>query len=131
VNGRLAGAGAVAITLAGAGCAGHAIRVPDDVRGYEIVVPGRDSLSLAFAGALKGQGFHVRSTVRGGTRPAAALVHFVFQEWHGAPIVLYGRLADTRSGAVVAAAEIPLDSTGSAARDSVPALVRALSGKRS
>jgi hypothetical protein len=55
------------------------------------------------------------------------LVHFVFSETSDAPISLYGRLADTRTGRIVAAAAIRLDASPAAARDSVPALVRALS----
>lgn len=123
------------VVLAGAtlgivACAGYAVRVPDDVRGYEIVVPGRDTVSRAFARALALEGFRVRRAVRGGNRPAAVLVHFVFSEQRGAPPVLYGRLSDTRTGVIVAAAEVGLDST-KAALDSVPALARALVSKRS
>ena len=121
----------VFFALCAGACAGRAIRVPDDVSGYEIVVTGRDSVSRAFARELAGQGFHVRSKVRGGTRPAAVLVHFVFREDAGSTPVLYGRLSDTRSGRIIAAAEIPLDTTRAAERDSVPALVRALSAKPS
>jgi NAD(P)-dependent dehydrogenase (short-subunit alcohol dehydrogenase family) len=109
-------------------CGGHAIRIPDDVQGYDIVVTGRDSVSRAFARELASEGFRVRGAVRGGSRPTAVLVHFVFQEPNG-PTLLHGRLADTRSGAIVAAASIPLDSTRHARRDSVPALVRALTAK--
>lgn len=104
---------------AGAACAGHAVRVPDNVRGYEIVVEGRDSLSRAFARALTDAGMKVRAAPRGGTRPAAALVHFVFREGRESAPLLYARLSDTRTGRVVAAAEQPLDST-------VAALVRLL-----
>jgi hypothetical protein len=114
-------------TIVALGCASHAVRVPGDVRGYEIVVPGQDSLSRAFAQALSGAGFRVRRAVRGGNRPAAVLVHFVFSETSDAPISLYGRLADTRTGRIVAAAAVRLDASPAAARDSVPALVRALS----
>jgi NAD(P)-dependent dehydrogenase (short-subunit alcohol dehydrogenase family) len=111
-----------------AGCGGHAFRTPDDVQGYEIVVTGDDSVSRAFARELANEGFRVRNAVRGGNRPAAVLVHFVFHEPNG-PTLLHGRLADTRSGAIVAAASIPLDSTSRARRDSVPALVRSLTAK--
>lgn len=129
---RRHGRGAAAVVLLAAiACAGHAVRVPDDVRGYEIVVPGRDSLSRAFARALAGEGFRVRREVRGGNRPAAVLLHFVFREDRDAPPVLYGRLSDTRTGRVVAAGEVALDGTRGAALDSVPTLVRTLSSKRS
>ena len=96
--------------LAVAACATHFVRVPDDVRGYEIVVEGSDTLSRAFAKALKDAGLKVRPEPRGGNRPAAALVHFVFQERQDSPAYLYARLADTRTGQIVAAAETPLDS---------------------
>jgi hypothetical protein len=96
------------------------------VRGYEIVVTGQDTLSRALGRELAGEGLRVRSSVRGGTRPAAVLIHFVFREHTGAPAALYGRLANTRTGRVIAAAAIPLDETPTAARDSVPALVQAL-----
>lgn len=101
-------------------CGGYAVRVPDGVRGYEIVVQGRDSLSRAFARALSAEGLRVRSAPRGGTRPAAVLVHFVFRERPDEPAYLYARLSDTRTGRLVAAAEQPLDSIH------VGALVRAL-----
>jgi len=118
----------VVLLAAMLGCGGRAFRTPDSVRGYEIVITGHDSVSRAFAHELANAGFRVRSAVRGGNRPAAVLVHFVFQEPSG-PALLYGRLADTRSGAIVAAASIPLDSTPRARRDSVPALVRALTAQ--
>ena len=108
---RLARAGAItALALMATACATHVVRVPDDIHGYEIVVEGKDTLSRAFAQALKDAGLKVRPEPRGGTRPAAALVHFVFQEGPDAPPHLYARLADTRTGQVVAAAETPLDS---------------------
>jgi hypothetical protein len=107
------------------GCATRAVRVPGDVRGYEIVVEGRDTLARAFARALGDAGFRVRSLPRGGNRPAAALVYFVFQEGPQGPPSLYVRLADTRTGRIVAAAEQPLDSAV-AAGPRAAALVRAL-----
>jgi hypothetical protein len=110
------------------GCGGRAFHIPDNVRGYDIIVTGDDSVSRAFARELANEGFRIRSGVRGGNRPAAVLVHFVFEEANG-PRMLYGRLADTRSGAVVAAAAIELDSTHRARRDSIPALVRLLTPK--
>jgi hypothetical protein len=118
---------ALAAALGAAACARHAIRVPDHVQGYEIIVSGRDSLTQALARALVAEGFHVRREVRGGTRPAAVLVHFIFRENRSSQAFLYGRLADTRTGAVMAAAEIALDTGRLAARDSIPALIRALS----
>lgn len=100
-------AGAAAVCL---GCATYRVRTPGDVRGYEIVVEGNDTLSRAFARALTDAGIRVRPAPRGGARPAAALVHFVFRERGDGPALLYARLADTRTGQIVAAAEQPLDS---------------------
>jgi hypothetical protein len=112
VNGAaLACRAAIALCVSASACsAAYVVRVPEDVRGYEIVVQGTDTLSQAFARALRDAGLKVRHEPRGGTRPAAALVHFVFRERQDAPAVLYARLADTRTGLIVAAAEEPLDS---------------------
>ncbi len=120
----------LALVLGVAGCATHFVRVPDDVHGYEIIVQGSDTLSRAFAQALKDAGLKVRPEPRGGTRPAAALVHFVFQERQDSPPFLYARLADTRTGQVVAAAETPLDSVV-AAGPRAASLVRILLAPRS
>ena len=118
------------LLLGTAACATHFVRVPDDVRDYEIIVEGNDTLSRAFAKALKDAGMKVRPEPRGGTRPAAALVHFVFQERQDTPPYLYARLANTRTGQVVAAAETPLDSVV-AAGPRAAALVRILLTPRS
>jgi hypothetical protein len=117
----LALAGALAVLA----CGTRAVRVPGDVRGYEIVVEGRDTLSRAFARALADAGFTIRPRLRGGNRPAAVLFHFVFREGPEGPPYLYARLADTRTGRIVAAAEQPLDSVV-AAGPRAAALVRAL-----
>lgn len=103
---------AAAVLIAGGalGCAVYALRVPDSVRGYEIVVDGQDTLSRAFARALTDAGLKVRPAPRGGMRPAAVLVHFVFRGEQDGVAYLYVRLADTRTGQVVASAEQPLDS---------------------
>jgi hypothetical protein len=116
---------AATLLIATIACAGYAVPVPDHVRGYEIVVEGRDSLSLAFAQALAQEGLRVRSAPRGGSRPAAVLVHFAFRESRDGPALLYARLTDTRTGRTVAAAAQPLDST-LAIRARAAALVRAL-----
>jgi hypothetical protein len=120
-----AAVGAVVGGLAVLACATRAVRVPHDVRGYEIVVEGRDTLSRAFARALGDAGFTIRPHPRGGNRPAAVLVFFVFREGPEGPSSLYARLADTRTGRIVAAAEQPLDSAV-AAGPRAAALVRAL-----
>jgi hypothetical protein len=65
------------------------------------------------AKALEKRGFDVRREVSGGNRPTAALITFTFQSkqaphgrWFAA------RLADTRTGVVVASISLPLDSLG-------------------
>ena len=113
-----------------AACAGPALRIPDDVSGYDLLVSGSDAMSRALAAALSREGFRVRTLVRGGNRPTAVLVHFVFREGPGDQPVLYGRLADTRTGRIVASAAIHLDGL-SAAMDSVPTLARELAKKPS
>lgn len=102
-------------------------RVPPSLRGYEILVERRDQQGDELARALQDYGFRLRRAVRGGSRPTAALVYFTFRnpgpgeaEW------LHLRLADTRSGEIVGAAAIPLDSVGPAPRDRARAAVRAL-----
>jgi hypothetical protein len=126
---KAASTAGVVVWIATFACATYVVRVPADVRGYEIVVQGTDTLSRAFARALSDAGLKVRSAPRGGTRPAAALVHFVFQEQPDGPAVLYARLADTRTGLIVAAAEEPLDSAV-AAGPRAASLVRLLLAPR-
>lgn len=108
------------------GCA-SARRVPETVRGYDILVPGRDTLSRAMAGALARAGLDVRRTPKGGARAVAALVVYEFRHaGRGGRAWLFGRLFDARSGQLVAAAELPLDSLPAAARGRAQALVTAL-----
>ena len=80
------------------------------LRGYRVLVPARDSLSEALAKALGEKGFTVRREVSGGSPPTAALVTFTFRDstttWFAA------RLADTRTGVIVAAVSLPVDSLG-------------------
>ena len=102
-------------------------RVPAHLRGYDIVVEPKDEQSRALAGAMRDFGFRVRDHVRGGSRPTAVLIHFLFSEpGPGQPVWLHLRLADTRSGVIVATATIPLDSAVSSARARAEAAVRAL-----
>ena len=104
-----------------------ASRVPAHLRGYDIVVEPRDEDSRALAGAMRDYGFRVRDRVRGGSRPTAVLIHFTFSEpGPGQPHWLHLRLADTRSGVIVAAATVLLDSVGTSARARAEAAVRAL-----
>ena len=82
---------------------------PSPLRGYDIVIRGRDSLSRALQGALARAGFTVRDDVRGGGPIAAALVwwRYVDQEGRG---TLEAQVADTRRGHILAVATIPADT---------------------
>jgi hypothetical protein len=100
---------------------------PGTLRGYVLVVPLRDALDTALADLLRRRGFRVWSHVRGGSSPAAALVSFNFRDassesgrW------LHARFFDTRTGAVVAAASVPLDTLPNDPRRHAQALVEAL-----
>jgi hypothetical protein len=107
------------------GCATS--RVPAALRGYDIVVEGKDEQSVELARAMRDYGFRVRDRVRGGSRPTAALIHFTFSEpGPGQPIWLHLRLADTRSGAIVATSMVEVDSLLPTARARAQAAVTAL-----
>jgi len=98
------------LALVVSGCG--ASRVPKSLRGYDILVQSRDSQSVELARAMRSAGYHVRDRVKGGSRPTAALIHFTFSEpGPEQPTWLHVRLADTRSGVIVGAAAIELDST--------------------
>ena len=117
--------GAVALCLWTAGCG--ASRIPAALRGYEILVDRRDPEGAEMARAFREHGFRVRGAVRGGSRPTAALVFFTFREpGRGTAPWLHLRLADTRTGAIVGAAMIPLDSVGMTPRARADAGIRAL-----
>ncbi|HET7790136.1 MAG TPA: hypothetical protein VFK78_04995 [Gemmatimonadales bacterium] len=105
---------AVAVLLA-VGCAsGGPMAVPGSLKGYQLVVPPESPFQKALASALKHRGFKVRDAIRGGGRPAAALFSYVFREPPTGkvpgPAWLHVRVADTRSGVIVAAVTLPLDS---------------------
>ena len=88
-----------------------AYRMPDSLRSYTMLVPASDSLSDQLAQAFGRRGLSVRRQIRGGGGPTAALVHFTFRAPEaGAPTWLHVRLADTRTGAIVGAAALLLDS---------------------
>lgn len=114
--------GCVALVVA---CGGS--RVPAALRGYDILVAGQDSQSVELARVMKEMGYKVRGAVKGGSRPTAALVHFMFAEpGPDQPTWFHLRLADTRSGAIVAVAAIPLDSALSTPHARAVAAVRAI-----
>ena len=92
---------------------------PETLHGYEILITRRDSLGQEIARGLKARGFRVGTRVRGGSRPTAYLLMFTFRETDPQGLTwLHVRAADTRTGAIVAAVSIPLDSleAGAAAR---------------
>ena len=114
------------LALLVAGCG--ASRVPKSLRGYDILVQSRDSQSVELARAMRSAGYHVRDRVKGGSRPTAALIHFTFGEpGHEQSTWLHVRLADTRSGVIVGAAAIELDSTTQTLRARAEAIVQTIS----
>lgn len=105
-----------------------ASRVPATLRGYDILVESKDEQSVELARALRSAGYKVRDRVKGGSKPTAALVHFISREpGLRQPAWFHLRLADTRSGVVVGEATIPLDSTVRTSRARADAVVEALS----
>ena len=100
---------------------------PSTLRGYEILITRRDSLGQGLAEGLRRRGFTVRQHVRGGSRPTAYLLAFTFQETEPPALIwLLVRLADTRTGAIVAVVSAPLDSLGATTPDYVRAIVDSL-----
>jgi len=92
-----------------------AYHMPARLQSYAMLVPASDSLSDQLAQAFRRRGLRVRRQVRGGGGPTAALVHFTFREPEtGSPIWLHIRLADTRTGVIVGATAIMLDSLSAA-----------------
>lgn len=100
---------------------------PDALRGYEILVTSQDSLERGIAQGLARRGFRVRTRLRGGGRPTAYLFAFIFRETEPPALTwLHVRLADTRTGAIVAAVSAPLDSLGMSAGERARAMVDSL-----
>jgi len=85
--------------------------MPSSLRGYAVLIQDRDSSSDALAAAFRRHGMHVLRAVRGGRGPTAALVQFRFRDpAAGSPMWLHVRLFDTRTGVIVGAATVLLDS---------------------
>ncbi len=108
---------------------GPALRyeAPSELGAYEILVTRTDSLGQGIAAGLRAKGFTVRDRVRGGGRPTAYVLSFRFEERDAPRLVwLHVRLADTRTGAIVAAVSAPLDSLGISADAQARAVVDAL-----
>jgi len=100
---------------------------PSALRGYEILITRRDSLSQDIAEGLQRRGFTVRRQMRGGSRPTAYLLAFTLREAEPPAVTwLHVRLADTRTGAIVAAVSAPLDSLGATTLDHARAIVDSL-----
>ena len=107
-----------------------ASRIPASLRGYETLVDRTDPDGAEMARALRQYGFRVRGAVRGGGRATAALVFFTYREpGPGSPPWLHVRLADTRSGVIVGAARVLLDSIEPTPRARADAAVKALLAK--
>ncbi len=102
-------------------------RIPPTLRGYDVVVEREDSQSVELARALREYGFRVRNHVRGGSRPTLALVYFTFADPSpGKPPWLHIRLADTRSGVIMGAGSVRLDSLAATPRARATAAVQSL-----
>ena len=101
-------------------------RIPETLRGYDILVEGRDEQSGEFARAMREYGFRVRRHVKGGSGPTAALISFSFPPAPGEPTWLYVRLSDTRSGVIVGAGTVLLDSLTATPRARAVAAVQSL-----
>jgi hypothetical protein len=119
---------ALAIGLAGGGGGGCASsRVPEALRGYDILVEPKDLQSLELAWAMRQYGFRVRQKVRGGSHPTAALIYFIYSDpGAGEASWFHVRLADTRSGAILRTGAVPLDSLTPSTRTRAIAAVEAL-----
>ena len=119
--------GVVASCLVGCASAG-VYRVSGQLKSYEIMVTGHDSVSTEVAAAFGRRGFRVRGAVRGGSHPTLAYVAFWFSEpGEGKqPQVYYARLADTRTGGILAAAAVTLDSLGPSLKSRIDSLVTLL-----
>ena len=123
--------------VAWVGCAACAPAVayhmPAALRSYAMLVPASDSLSDQLAQAFRRRGLSVRRQVRGGGGPTAALIHFTFREPEaGSPVWLHIRLADTRTGVIVGATALMLDSLPGASDARADAILDSLGlGRRS
>ena len=123
------GVRALCLVVVLAGCG--ASRIPATLRGYEILVERTDPEGAEMARALRQYGFRVRGAVRGGSRATAALVFFTYRDPEpGSARWLHVRLADTRSGEIVGAAQVPLDSIEPTPRARADAAIQALLAKR-
>ncbi len=114
------------------GCASGGRQAPPIVgvhtlRSYVLVIPLRGAFDSSLSTQLRQRGFRVRDGVRGGGNRAAALITFTFRDpssesgrW------LQARFFDTRTGLLVAAASVALDTLTDDLHVRARALVAAL-----
>lgn len=115
------------VTILSACAPATGYRAPTSVRGYEILIGRQDSLSREVGRGLRRRGYTVRTAVRGGGTATAYLLSFTQREPEpGAATWLYVRLADTRTGAIVAAVSAPRDSLGATVEARARAIVDSL-----
>src|SRR5438445_237214 len=115
----------LAVLVSCAPAAGY--RAPVSVTSYDILVSRDDSLSREIGRGLRRRGYTVRTTVQGGGSATAYVLSFTQRDPEpGAPIWLYVRLADTRTGSIVAAVSAPLDSLGGTVEARARAIVDSL-----
>ncbi len=113
------------IGLLAAGCATS--HVPQQLRGYDVLVEGKEEQSLELARAMREYGYRVRQRLRGGSRPTAALIYFTSSDpGPSQPAWLLLRLADTRTGLIVGSGAVALDSLAPTARARAKAAVQAI-----
>jgi hypothetical protein len=105
---------------------------PSPLAGHRILIESRDTLSEALAQALARKGFTVRRRVGGGDPPTAALVTFTYPgQSPGSTSWLAARLADTRSGVVLAAVSVPLEGPDSTSQARAEQLADSLAARLS
>ncbi len=108
-------------------CAAPRYHMPSGLHSYRYFVVGSDSLSAALSEALRHRGLEVVPRLRGGGRPTAAVIHFLFRDpGDSLGPVLHVQLADTRTGvvigtgmAVLAGLPGPVDARAAALLDSL------------
>lgn len=95
----------VALLLVVACATATRYHMPSSLHAYAFFVPGSDSLSAELGAAMRRHGYVVLPHVKGGSGPTASVLHFTYRDpGDSTGPVLHVRLADTRTGAIVAAA---------------------------
>src|SRR5207245_3196435 len=98
--------------LLGLCCAtGSGRRPPASLRGYDILITNKDSLSDRLALALRRRGFTVRRKIRGGSAPTAAVIIFTSRDDTPPETnLLTLRLGGKRDGDILAGREVAVGS---------------------